>query len=175
MTKLLYQFFNTLFRVWNKVFMVSGIKKSFGTCGKDVRISYDFDTRGIENIFVGNNVQIGPHCLFWTTRAKIIIKDDVLMGPNITIITGNHKTDIKGKPIINISDEEKTDKDDADVVINSGVWIAANVTILKGVTIGEGAVIAAGAVVTSDVEPYAIYGGVPAKKIKNRFEESYCG
>lgn len=35
-------------------------------------------------------------------------------------------------------------------------------------TIGRGAIIAAGAVVTSDVEPYSIYGGVPAKKIKNR-------
>lgn len=40
---------------------------------------------------------------------------------------------------------------------------------MDGVTIGDGAVIAAGAVVTKDVEPYAIYGGVPARLIKYRF------
>lgn len=56
------------------------------------------------------------------------------------------------------------------VIINDDVWIVANVTILKGVKIGEGSVIAAGSVVTKDVEPYCIYGGVPAKKLKHRFK-----
>jgi serine acetyltransferase len=45
-----------------------------------------------------------------------------------------------------------------------------NVSILDGVTIGDGAVIGAGAVVTKNVEPYAIFGGVPAKLIKYRFD-----
>ena len=40
---------------------------------------------------------------------------------------------------------------------------------MVGVKIGNGAIVAAGSVVTKDVEPYAIYGGVPAKKIKERF------
>ena len=40
---------------------------------------------------------------------------------------------------------------------------------MDGVSIGDGAIIAAGAVVTKNVEPYAIYGGVPAHKIKFRF------
>ena len=43
-------------------------------------------------------------------------------------------------------------------------------TILKGVHIGRGAVVAAGAVVTKDVAPFTIVGGVPAKKIGNRFK-----
>lgn len=52
----------------------------------------------------------------------------------------------------------------APVRIENRVWISSNTVILPGVTIGEGAVIAAGAVVTKDVEPYAIYAGIPAKK-----------
>lgn len=55
------------------------------------------------------------------------------------------------------------------VEIGNDVWIGAHALIMDGVSIGDGAVIAAGAVVTKDVEPYAIYGGVPARLIKYRF------
>lgn len=58
-----------------------------------------------------------------------------------------------------------------DIVIDDDVWIGYGATILSGVHIHQGAVIAAGAVVTKDVPPYAIVGGVPAKVIKNRFDE----
>lgn len=57
------------------------------------------------------------------------------------------------------------------VVIGNDVWIGTGAILLEGVTIGDGAVIAAGAVVTADVSPYEIVGGVPAKRIKMRFEE----
>lgn len=55
--------------------------------------------------------------------------------------------------------------------IGSDVWIGEFVTVKGGVHIGDGAVIAAQSVVTHDVEPYAIYGGVPARFIKWRFDE----
>jgi acetyltransferase-like isoleucine patch superfamily enzyme len=57
------------------------------------------------------------------------------------------------------------------VIIGNDVWIGNNVNIFDGVTIGDGAAIASGAVVTKDVEPYAIYGGLPAKLIRFRFPQ----
>lgn len=56
-----------------------------------------------------------------------------------------------------------------DVVIGSDVWLCSNCIILSGVTVGHGAIVAAGSVVTSDVEPYAVVGGNPARHLRWRF------
>lgn len=58
------------------------------------------------------------------------------------------------------------------VIIESDVWIGTNAIILSGVKIGVGSIIAAGAIVTKDVEPYSIVAGVPAVRIKSRFEQN---
>ncbi len=55
------------------------------------------------------------------------------------------------------------------IVICNDVWIGAHVNVLSGVTIGNGAVIGAGSVVTTNVPPYAIVGGNPARVLKYRF------
>lgn len=57
------------------------------------------------------------------------------------------------------------------VTIGDDVWIGTNAVILPGAKIGKGAVVGAGAVVTKDIPPYEIWGGVPAKLIKYRFDE----
>ena len=56
-------------------------------------------------------------------------------------------------------------------IIEDDVWISSGAIILPGVRIGKGAIIAAGAVVTKDVEEYSVVAGVPAKKIKMRFDK----
>lgn len=61
-----------------------------------------------------------------------------------------------------------------DIIVEDDVWIGYGSIILSGVHIGQGAVIAAGSVVTKDVPPYAIVGGVPAKVIRYRFNDSVC-
>jgi acetyltransferase-like isoleucine patch superfamily enzyme len=58
------------------------------------------------------------------------------------------------------------------VHIGDHCWIAAGVTILPGVDIGEGAVVSAGSVVTRDVEPWTMVGGVPAKLIGSRAQNT---
>lgn len=60
---------------------------------------------------------------------------------------------------------------DARTNIGNDVWIGERVLIKQGVTIGDGAVIGMGAVVTKDINPYEIWAGCPAKKIKDRFDE----
>ena len=57
------------------------------------------------------------------------------------------------------------------VTIGHDVWIGHGATILPGVTVGNGAVIGAGAVVSKDVAPYTVVGGVPARPIRQRFED----
>lgn len=57
------------------------------------------------------------------------------------------------------------------VEIGNDVWIGYDVKILSGVHIGDGAIIATGSTVTSDVEPYSIVGGVPARQIRKRFSD----
>lgn len=61
----------------------------------------------------------------------------------------------------------------AGVTIGDYAWLCSNCIILPGVTIGEGAVVAAGAVVRSDVEPWTVVGGVPARKIAERQRKDY--
>lgn len=58
------------------------------------------------------------------------------------------------------------------IKVGHNVWIGDSVIILPGVTIGNGAVIGAGSIVTRDVERYAVYAGNPARKIRDRFDES---
>lgn len=87
-------------------------------------------------------------------RAHTTIGERVSIGPFTRIVSDTHE---QGTP------ERRAGRPRFDpIVIGSGAWIGANVTILGGVTIGPGSVIAAGSVVTRDVEPHAMYAGVPA-------------
>lgn len=165
-----WELFRLIPRIWNR-YLISQIKKMMlDKCGKNVIISRKCNFTW-NNVSVGNNVSVNEGALFLSTRAKIFIGDNVMFGPNVTMITGGHRTDLIGRFMINITDEEKLVENDQDIILKGDNWIGANSTILKGVTIGKGAVVGAGAVVTKDVPEYSIVGGVPAKVIKLRFND----
>ncbi len=149
-------------------------KKSLEVCGKDVRIAKNCRIQG--KVELGNNIVIGEGACLVSTIASIKIHDYVVFGPDVTIYTGDHPTNIIGKHIIEITDEEKCKEGkspyDKDVIIEAGCWIGAGAIILKGVTVGRGSVIGAGAVVTKNIPPYSIYVGVPTAKCIPRFTDS---
>ena len=131
------------------------------TCGVQLEISKDVLFEFPSNITVGNRVYINRGSIV-TARDQIIIGDDVLIGPYVIINSGNHGYSDVEKSIR--SQEHKT----SPINIGNNVWIGAHAIVLAGVSIGSGAIIGAGAVVTSNVEPEAIVGGVPARIIGRR-------
>lgn len=115
---------------------------------------------GIE---IGNDVYVAGGC--WLSGGgHLKIEDEVICGPYSMIITANHV-------FINNSARFGGFARDT-VTIGRGTWIASHVTILPGVSIGSGNLIAAGAVVTKNTEDNIKVGGVPAKVIGIRQDDS---
>lgn len=149
--------------------LLKKLKKKLLFCGENVYIEKNFSIQGGHNIMLGNNVYIGVNSVLIAVGAPIRIKGHFMSGPGLTIVSGNHRIDIKDKYMDEVSSDEKLPENDQEIIIEEDVWCGANVTILKGVAIGKGSVIAAGSVVTKNIGEYEIWGGVPAQKIRNRF------
>ena len=150
------------------IYQTYKVSKDLG--GGNRRIGFPHNIRGIHNIVADDNIGIGIGSTIFATRAKLIIKQHFISGPNLTIITGDHMP-IVGMFLDTVGDLDKDKLDinqkfDQNIIIEEDVWTGANVVILKGVHIGRGAIIAAGAIVTKNLPPYCIAGGVPAKFIK---------
>jgi len=153
-------------------FLMYAYKNLFAYCGRNVMFYPTKSEFFYKNIFIGNNVFIGPGASFVASITRITIKDNVLFGPNVTIRGGNHSSHIIGKYLYDYKATDKLAIDDQPVIVEEDVWVGTNSVILKGVCIGRGSIIAAGAVVTKNVPPYSIWGGVPARFLRFRWNIS---
>ena len=136
--------------------------------GSNIKIGNNFRGLGYGQLFandgymeIGNNVSINTNVQIGASQGRIVIGNDVLIGPNVVLRAADH-----GQSKSCLIREQPHRR--GEIVVEDDVWIAANAVILRDVRLGRGCVVAAGAVVTSDVEPFAIVGGVPARKLSER-------
>jgi len=134
-------------KIWQFAVIIKGAR-----IGHDCNICAHTLIEG--NVIIGNHVTIKSGVYLWDGTH---IEDNVFIGPNATF-TNDKLPRSKHYP-----------ESFATLLIKHGASIGANATLLPGIVIGEYAMVGAGAVVTTDVAPYSVVVGNPAKPIKTLF------
>lgn len=132
----------------------------FFKCGKDVIIKTKAYFGTGSQLIMGDRSQLGENL---KAEADLILGDDVLMGPDVIMLSSSHAFDRMDLPI-----NRQGARPRHPIFIGNDVWIGTRTIILPGVRVGDHAIIGAGSVVTKDVPPLAIVGGNPAKFIRSR-------
>ena len=112
---------------------------------------------GLSNVHFGKNVVVNFNANL-VDDGEIFIGDDVMIGPNCNIATAVH-------PVSPRLRRHKLQFNKS-VHIGNNVWMGAGATVLPGVTIGDNSIVGAGSVVTKDVPANVIVGGVPARVLR---------
>ncbi|MFM1874718.1 MAG: hypothetical protein RL266_455 [Bacteroidota bacterium] len=113
----------------------------------------------------GNGIIIGNDCQI----NELVRLDNVRIGNNVMIarecvVLGKmHETTDTAKPM-----NLQGNKEVGQTVIQDDVWLGLRVIVMPGVEIAKGTIVGAGSVLTKSTEPYGVYGGIPARLIKNR-------
>ena len=143
------------------------------------------------NIIVGDFTYIADsdfeshvtHFYPWSRDNLIIGKFcQIAAGVEFVMNDANHKMNaVTTFPFYTLEGWEMKIPDPAEMpfkgntVIGNDVWIGQNAVILPGVHVGDGAIIGANSVVGSDVAPYTIVIGNPAKVLRKRFDDELIG
>lgn len=130
----------------------------FKKAGKKLRLGRDITFYNPSQVTIGTNVYVAKGCWFSSTHG-IEIKNNVLFGPYVTVVTSNHS--LKNGAYC-FGDDTKKEQ----VIIGEGSWIGSHVTVLPGADINTAVLVAANSVIQGKTEEYGIYGGIPAKLIK---------
>ena len=118
---------------------------------------------GNGDITIGEHCYINPHCVLYS-GSGINIGNNVLIASGTMIVPANHSIKSRNELIRNQGFLPSR----GGVIIEDDVWLGANCVLLDGTHIERGAVIAAGSVVNGKIPAYTIWGGIPAKFIKER-------
>ena len=116
-----------------------------------------------KDITFGHRVQFGKNCVI---ECDIQFGNHVLCAKSVAFVgKDDHTFNLAGTTIWDSprGDSYKT-------IVEDDVWIGYGAIVIAGVTIGKGAIIAAGSVVTKNIPPCEVWGGGPAKKIRDRFD-----
>ena len=140
--------------------------------GKNPHLGRNVSFFAPDKIEIGNYFYMGAYS---QVGCNVKIGDNVIFGSYVSIVgKRDHRYDIPGKTIRESgSVRQKTDWCLVDnyVEVGDDCWIGHRSIIMSGVKIGSGSIVAAGSVVTKSIAPNSIYGGNPAKFIKNRFDK----
>lgn len=125
-----------------------------------IQFNYGCHTFIGENFFTNFNLMV-------MDDARIYIGDNVMFGPNVSLMATNHPLIAEERVAMKYPDGHISMSEYAEEIhIGNNVWIAANVVIIGGVHIGDNAVIGAGSVVTKDIPANYIAYGVPCKPVR---------
>jgi acetyltransferase-like isoleucine patch superfamily enzyme len=128
----------------------------------NIRFKYDGIYARGPTINIGDDVFIGANCEF-NIRNGLSIGNHCLIASNCYVVDHDHGFSTRALPMA-----VQSGGGESAVVIENDVWIGANVVVLKGVRIGMGAIVAAGSVVSKSIPSFEIWGGVPAKRLRDR-------
>ncbi len=136
-----------------KVFLL----RFFGaSVGKGVVVKPCVNIKYPWNLEIGNYVWLGENV--WIDNLdKVTILDHSCISQGATLLCGNHDYFSSSFDLIT-----------QPITLEQGAWIGVNSTVCPGINIGSHAVLSAGSVATKDLEPYAIYQGNPACKVRKR-------
>ena len=162
--RLLWYIINVVFFI-NPLNPISLVKvnllRLFGAkIGKSVNIKPGVSIKYPWLLKVGNYVWIGEN-VWIDNLAKVTIGDNVCISQGAMLLCGNHNyKKITFDLMVN------------EIKLEEGVWIGAKSIVCSAVTCKSHAILSVGSVATINLDPYAIYQGNPAKKIRNRVIEA---
>jgi len=154
-------YFTSLLFFQNSFFPFSPFKifllRIFGAkVGKGVLLKPDVSIKYPWKLYVGDFTWIGEK-VWIDNLADVTIGKNVCLSQGSYLLTGNHNYK---SPDFNLITKS--------IVLEEGVWIGAKAVVCPGVTCKSHAVLAVNSVATRDLEPYSIYQGNPAIRVKER-------
>ncbi len=138
------------------------MRSILGKAGSNLNILPPFHCDYGKNIEVGNNFMSNFNCTILDV-GKVTIGDNVMFGPNVSIITAGHP--------IHPDSRNSGYEYGIPITIGDSVWIGANVVVNPGVTIGHNVVVGSGSVVTKDLPDNVIAVGNPCRVLRTITEE----
>lgn len=143
------------------------LENLFGSIGENVFVWTNFYCDSGKNIFIGNDVIIGPNCTF-IDNEKITIGSSVMIAPNVQIYTSYHPILPEDRYIYDRAENDPVYfRTCAETVeIKYGAWIGVGVIILPDVTIGKNSIVGAGSVVTRSIPDGCVAVSNPCIPVK---------